>query len=113
MPYDASAGELSGPVAANLNGLKFETDLLAGHKTGLYLDQQVNYQRVAELATQATNGPLSPALSPSEGERGNQRQSFGEGRPLSPALSPWDGEREPDSPFAQDGDREREPRASS
>jgi 23S rRNA (cytosine1962-C5)-methyltransferase len=34
----------------NLNGLKFETDLGTGHKTGLYLDQQVNYQRVAELA---------------------------------------------------------------
>jgi 23S rRNA (cytosine1962-C5)-methyltransferase len=31
-----------------LNGLKFETDLVAGHKTGLYLDQQVNYLRVAE-----------------------------------------------------------------
>ena len=44
------AGELSGPVIVELNGLKFETDLLAGHKTGLYLDQQVNYQRVAELA---------------------------------------------------------------
>jgi 23S rRNA (cytosine1962-C5)-methyltransferase len=25
-------------------------DVLGGHKTGLYLDQQVNYQRVAELA---------------------------------------------------------------
>ena len=44
------AGEVSGPVAVQLNGLTFETDLLAGHKTGLYLDQQVNYQRVAELA---------------------------------------------------------------
>ncbi len=44
------AGELAGPVAVTLNGLKFETDLLAGHKTGLYLDQQVNYQRVADLA---------------------------------------------------------------
>jgi 23S rRNA (cytosine1962-C5)-methyltransferase len=47
------AGELSGPFAVNLNGLKFEADLLAGHKTGLYLDQQVNYQRVAELASGA------------------------------------------------------------
>ncbi len=45
------AGELSGPVLVQLNGLKFETDLLAGHKTGLYLDQQVNYQRVAELVS--------------------------------------------------------------
>jgi 23S rRNA (cytosine1962-C5)-methyltransferase len=44
------AGELSGPVTVNLNGLKFEADLLAGHKTGLYLDQQVNYRRVAEVA---------------------------------------------------------------
>ncbi|HSU53492.1 MAG TPA: class I SAM-dependent rRNA methyltransferase [Candidatus Dormibacteraeota bacterium] len=43
------AGEISGPVTVNLNGLKFETDLLAGHKTGLYLDQQVNCHRVAEL----------------------------------------------------------------
>jgi 23S rRNA (cytosine1962-C5)-methyltransferase len=33
----------------NLNGLKFETDLLGGHKTGLYLDQQANYQAVARL----------------------------------------------------------------
>lgn len=38
------------PVTVNLNALKFETDLLAGHKTGLYLDQQENYARVAELA---------------------------------------------------------------
>ena len=44
------AGNLSGPVIVNLNGLKFETDLPAGHKTGLYLDQQLNYQRVANLA---------------------------------------------------------------
>jgi 23S rRNA (cytosine1962-C5)-methyltransferase len=44
------AGELNGPVTVNLNGLKFETDLLAGHKTGLYLDQQLNYQLVASLA---------------------------------------------------------------
>jgi 23S rRNA (cytosine1962-C5)-methyltransferase len=44
------AGELSGPVTVNLNGLKFETDLVGGHKTGLYLDQQVNYQAVAQFA---------------------------------------------------------------
>ena len=43
-------GDLGEPLAVELNGLKFETDLLAGHKTGLYLDQQVNYQRVADLA---------------------------------------------------------------
>jgi 23S rRNA (cytosine1962-C5)-methyltransferase len=44
------AGALEGPVPISLNGLRFEVDVFAGHKTGLYLDQQVNYQRVAELA---------------------------------------------------------------
>jgi 23S rRNA (cytosine1962-C5)-methyltransferase len=44
------AGTLEGPVPISLNGLRFEVDVLGGHKTGLYLDQQVNYQRVAELA---------------------------------------------------------------
>ncbi len=47
------AGELSGPVSVMLNGLKFETDLAAGHKTGLYLDQQTNYHAVARFATGA------------------------------------------------------------
>ena len=42
-------GTLDGPVSVNLNGLTFETDLRAGHKTGLYLDQQANYQRTADL----------------------------------------------------------------
>ena len=40
-------------IGINLNGLQFEADLAAGHKTGLYLDQQVNYQRVSELAKDA------------------------------------------------------------
>jgi len=43
------AGEFAGSLTVNLNQLKFETDLLAGHKTGLYLDQQLNYQLVANL----------------------------------------------------------------
>ncbi|HRZ36075.1 MAG TPA: class I SAM-dependent rRNA methyltransferase [Candidatus Paceibacterota bacterium] len=47
-------GTLWGPetatVQAKVNGLLFEVSLLEGHKTGLYLDQQVNYLRVAELA---------------------------------------------------------------
>jgi 23S rRNA (cytosine1962-C5)-methyltransferase len=46
------AGEFSGPLVVDLNGLKFEADLSAGHKTGLYLDQQLNYQRVAELSAE-------------------------------------------------------------
>ena len=43
-------GELAGPVEVNLNGLKFETDLVGGHKTGMYLDQQANYQAVSQFA---------------------------------------------------------------
>ena len=44
------SGEVSGPITVNLNGLKFETDLVAGHKTGMYLDQQANYQAVSQFA---------------------------------------------------------------
>jgi 23S rRNA (cytosine1962-C5)-methyltransferase len=44
------AGTLTGPVAVKMNGLTFEADLMGGHKTGLYLDQQVNYQQVAARA---------------------------------------------------------------
>jgi 23S rRNA (cytosine1962-C5)-methyltransferase len=43
------AGQVESRVIVRLNGLQFETDLLGGQKTGLYLDQQVNYQRVADL----------------------------------------------------------------
>jgi len=46
-------GKLEGLVNITLNGLSFEVDLLAGQKTGFYLDQQVNYQRVADLAAGA------------------------------------------------------------
>ena len=43
------SGAIDGPVAIDLNGLKFNVDIQGGHKTGLYLDQQQNYQRVSEL----------------------------------------------------------------
>jgi len=43
-------GELKGPISVNLNGIRFETDLIAGHKTGMYLDQQTSYQAVAQFA---------------------------------------------------------------
>src|SRR3984957_4659304 len=46
-------GELGGPVSVSLNGLKFETDLIGGHKTGMYLDQQANYQAVSQFAKDA------------------------------------------------------------
>jgi 23S rRNA (cytosine1962-C5)-methyltransferase len=48
------AGELTGPVTVNLNGLKFETDLMGGHKTGMYLDQQSSYEAVAQFAKDAS-----------------------------------------------------------
>jgi len=43
-------GELTAPVLVTLNGLKLEADLSSGHKTGLYLDQQVNYRLVGRAA---------------------------------------------------------------
>ncbi len=43
------SGELEGEVNIKLNGLVFPTALLGGHKTGLYLDQQVNYKYCAEV----------------------------------------------------------------
>lgn len=45
------AGALEGPVPIKLNGLQFEADLFGGQKTGFYLDQQVNYQLVANLVS--------------------------------------------------------------
>lgn len=44
------AGKLEDEVIVRLNGLPFATDLRTGHKTGMYLDQQQNYQQVADLA---------------------------------------------------------------
>ena len=44
------AGSHEGPIMVNLNGIKFETDLVEGHKTGMYLDQQANYQAVSQFA---------------------------------------------------------------
>jgi 23S rRNA (cytosine1962-C5)-methyltransferase len=46
-------GEFDGKCSVKLNGLKFEADLREGHKTGLYLDQQINYQAVANFASGA------------------------------------------------------------
>ena len=44
------SGQFDGKCSVNLNGLKFEADLREGHKTGMYLDQQVNYQAVSLFA---------------------------------------------------------------
>jgi 23S rRNA (cytosine1962-C5)-methyltransferase len=47
------AGQLDGPVSIDLNGLQFDVDIVGGHKTGLYLDQQKNYSLVAGYAAGA------------------------------------------------------------
>ena len=44
------SGACDGKVSVSLHGLKFETDLIAGHKTGMYLDQQANYEAVSKFA---------------------------------------------------------------
>jgi 23S rRNA (cytosine1962-C5)-methyltransferase len=46
----ALVGSQDGPLTIKLNGLSFEVDLREGHKTGMYLDQQANYQAVAQFA---------------------------------------------------------------
>ena len=46
-------GTLDDDVAVKLNGLSFPTNLKQGHKTGLYLDQQLNYRLVGALARDA------------------------------------------------------------
>ena len=40
------AGSLDGPISISLNSLRFEVDLLAGQKTGFFLDQRENYASV-------------------------------------------------------------------
>jgi 23S rRNA (cytosine1962-C5)-methyltransferase len=42
-------GGLEGDSTLRVNGLSFTTNLLGGHKTGFYLDQQVNYTLVSKL----------------------------------------------------------------
>ncbi len=43
-------GENVSEVTVKMNGLKIAVDMTGCHKTGYYLDQQVNYQHVGELA---------------------------------------------------------------
>src|ERR1700730_322441 len=38
------------PVVIDISGVKFDVDLLQGHKTGFYLDQRQNYEVVAQHA---------------------------------------------------------------
>lgn len=47
------AGKAPDELRVRLNGLEFATQLFSGHKTGLYLDQQANYEAVAGLIGRA------------------------------------------------------------
>ncbi len=57
------AGKFDGRLAVKLNRLQFEVDLLGGQKTGLYLDQQVNYQRVADLIARSPDAQVLDCFS--------------------------------------------------
>jgi 23S rRNA (cytosine1962-C5)-methyltransferase len=57
------AGELNAPFPAKLNGLRFGVDAQSGHKTGLYLDQQINYQRVAEVIAKTPGAQVLDCFS--------------------------------------------------
>lgn len=43
-------GKIDGPAEVQLNGIKLQVDLITGHKTGYYLDQQLNYEAVSRYA---------------------------------------------------------------
>jgi 23S rRNA (cytosine1962-C5)-methyltransferase len=43
-------GDASSQIEIEIDNVKFELDLLRGHKTGFYLDQRHNYPTVAEFA---------------------------------------------------------------
>jgi len=57
------AGTVEKEVQVTLNGLKFAANLLSGQKTGLYLDQQVNYRRVAELVSSSSGARVLDCFS--------------------------------------------------
>jgi 23S rRNA (cytosine1962-C5)-methyltransferase len=57
------AGKLEGEMIVNLNGLRFHTSLLAGHKTGMYLDQQQNYKYFAEVVSRMPGAQVLDCFS--------------------------------------------------
>ena len=56
-------GQFDGRLAVQLNRLQLEVDLLGGQKTGLYLDQQVNYQRVGGLIARSPDAQVLDCFS--------------------------------------------------
>ncbi len=57
------AGTLEDEVVVNLNGLRFRTSILAGHKTGLYLDQQQNYKYFADVVARMPGAQVLDCFS--------------------------------------------------
>jgi 23S rRNA (cytosine1962-C5)-methyltransferase len=57
------AGTLEGETRVQLNGLQFGIDLLSGQKTGLYLDQQVNYRLVADMVSSSPEAQVLDCFS--------------------------------------------------
>jgi 23S rRNA (cytosine1962-C5)-methyltransferase len=49
-----AAGEIPQTVESRENGLRFEVDLLAGQKTGFFLDQRLNREIVGAVSREAT-----------------------------------------------------------
>jgi 23S rRNA (cytosine1962-C5)-methyltransferase len=47
---DFLRGDQASQIEVEIDNVKFELDLLRGHKTGFYLDQRYNYPTVAEFA---------------------------------------------------------------
>src|SRR5262245_29151074 len=57
------AGTLEGETRVQMNGLQFGIDLLSGQKTGLYLDQQVNYRLVADMVSSSPEAQVLDCFS--------------------------------------------------
>ncbi len=53
---------LAGPIEILENGLRFFVDLESGHKTGFYLDQRPNRQRLADTAAASAQSGHAPSL---------------------------------------------------
>jgi 23S rRNA (cytosine1962-C5)-methyltransferase len=47
-------GDISGPVEIIENALKFEVDVISGQKTGFFLDQRVNREKIGALSRDAS-----------------------------------------------------------
>ena len=83
------AGALDGPVPVEINGLQFDVDIMAGHKTGLYLDQQKTTRRSPHWPEEvkcwiaSASSAASPCTAPA---------------PAPPTSTAWTRARKPSPP---------------